>query len=120
MEERILSPPAARTSAGLLVKQLKALKCRCCGLDKTDPRLRAKLIGLQSLRSQPLTVTSGTRCAKHNARVGGAPCSLHLQGKAVDVAVKAGAQGLLCRQARAAGFRVILPDPQKGYVHLSL
>lgn len=102
------------------MKQLKALKCRCCGLDKTDPRLRAKLIGLQSLRSQPLAVTSGTRCAKHNARVGGAPCSLHLQGKAVDVAVKAGAQGLLCRQARAAGFRVILPDPQKGYVHLSL
>lgn len=48
------------------------------------------LMALDILRthwSQPLHITSGYRCAKHNAdpKVGGEPKSMHLTGRAVDI-----------------------------------
>lgn len=36
----------------------------------------------------PMTVTSGVRCKRHNANVGGVSNSRHLAGKAVDFAVR--------------------------------
>lgn len=35
----------------------------------------------------PMTVSSGLRCTKHNANVGGVSNSRHLQGKAIDFSV---------------------------------
>jgi len=35
----------------------------------------------------PITVTSGFRCAKHNARVGGAQTSRHMIGCASDISI---------------------------------
>lgn len=34
---------------------------------------------------QPITITSGYRSPDHNFKVGGAPKSLHIQGKAADI-----------------------------------
>jgi uncharacterized protein YcbK (DUF882 family) len=36
---------------------------------------------------RPMQVTSGRRCANHNARVGGVSNSRHLSGKAMDFCV---------------------------------
>jgi uncharacterized protein YcbK (DUF882 family) len=36
---------------------------------------------------KPITVSSGRRCANHNARVGGVANSRHLSGKAMDFCV---------------------------------
>ncbi|HOX27483.1 MAG TPA: D-Ala-D-Ala carboxypeptidase family metallohydrolase [Candidatus Krumholzibacteria bacterium] len=53
--------------------------CKCCGLADPHPRL---VLGLEAMRARlgglPLTVSSGTRCAAYNARVGGAPQSQHV------------------------------------------
>ena len=49
----------------------------------------AKLLGiLESLRSyygKPITITSGLRCTRHNALVGGVSNSAHKYGKAADI-----------------------------------
>lgn len=53
--------------------------CGCgCGLAEPHPAL---VIGLQRLRDvlrEPVHVLSGSRCAAHNARVGGSRGSFHL------------------------------------------
>jgi hypothetical protein len=62
--------------------------CPCCGLDAVAPALVAALEELRAkLGGQPIRVTSGFRCASHNAAVGGARSSQHLAGRAADVAV---------------------------------
>ena len=38
--------------------------------------------------NSPLTITSGCRCTKHNAEVGGVQGSRHKLGKAADIKVK--------------------------------
>jgi len=35
----------------------------------------------------PMVITSGYRCQKHNAKIGGAPNSAHLRGLAADIAI---------------------------------
>lgn len=40
----------------------------------------------------PITVTSGFRCARLNAKVGGKPTSQHLKGEAADLVGKSDAQ----------------------------
>lgn len=44
-----------------------------------------KLQTLRNLIGKPLVITSGYRCAKHNAEVGGEPDSAHLYGWAADI-----------------------------------
>lgn len=109
-----------RKTAGLDVRQLEALRCRCCGAAGMDAVLLAKLAELQARWKERLTFTSGRRCARHNARVGGVPRSHHLTGQAADVAVAAREQARFCALARRRGFRYVLPDPRRNYVHLSL
>lgn len=109
-----------RETAGLDARQLESLRCRCCGASGMDAVLLAELAELQSRWKKRLTFTSGRRCARHNARVGGVPRSRHLTGRAADVAVAAREQARFCALARRLGFRAVLPDPRRAYVHLSL
>lgn len=60
-------------------------KCKCgCGADvRIDLKLR-----VDELRRRigfPIFITSGARCEAYNRKVGGAPRSQHLYGKAVDL-----------------------------------
>ena len=36
---------------------------------------------------EPMVITSGFRCEKHNEEIGGAPYSAHLRGLAADIAI---------------------------------
>jgi len=57
---------------------------------------------LQAVRTglgRPMVVTSGFRCPAHNAAVGGAPGSLHLVGRAADIATSANLAHELVRVA---------------------
>ena len=73
--------------------QLDEFACRCgCGRHKklsTVANLRRLAINLEVIREAagggPLVVQSGFRCPAHNARVGGATRSLHMQGLAADL-----------------------------------
>ena len=78
------------------------LACPCCGEFWFDP---AMLDGLQAIRDAagPIRVTSGHRCAIHNAQVGGAPLSQH-KTVAWDIALAGLDRAAVYRAAAEAGF----------------
>lgn len=64
-------------------------RCRCgCGADDMKEKLIKNADKVREHFGSPVTVTSGRRCATHNARVGGVSNSRHLSGKAMDFSVK--------------------------------
>jgi hypothetical protein len=79
------------------------IACRCCGELYVWPRALDALSRLRVALATPLRITSGHRCVLHNARVGGAPLSLHKR-LAFDIAIAGHAPLPLARAARAAGF----------------
>ncbi len=67
------------------------LACPDCDLCTFDPELRRMMNEVREETGIPMIITSACRCAKHNAKVGGAPNSAHLPGPdglchAVDIA----------------------------------
>lgn len=66
-------------------------KCQCGGkyCNGYPAEMSSKLIDiLEELRvyfGKPITITSGLRCSKHNAAVGGVSNSQHQYGKAADI-----------------------------------
>ena len=112
---------AAEPNAAVLnARQARALRCRCCGKSGLDPRFERLLDRLQHAWPAELRFTSGVRCPAHNARVGGVKNSRHLRGQAADAAMPARFQRVFCALARRLGFRRVLPDARRQYVHLSL
>jgi hypothetical protein len=56
----------------------KELACRCgCGLYSYNDDFLIKLQAFRLILNEPLYPTSGCRCKRHNAYVGGVPNSLH-------------------------------------------
>jgi len=66
---------------------MQEFKCRCCGKVEIDPKLVDMLDMAREIAGVPFFITSGYRCPKHNAEVGGSPTSSHLKGKAADIRV---------------------------------
>jgi len=63
----------------------KEFECKCgCGFAAVDTELLKVLTDVRETFGVPLVITSGNRCAKHNANIGGAPNSSHVLGLAVD------------------------------------
>jgi uncharacterized protein YcbK (DUF882 family) len=94
--------------------------CRCgCGFGAIDPAL---VTGLQVLRDtigKPIVIVSGCRCAKHNAKVGGAAKSQHVSGKAADIRVAGIPPRLLYVEAsRVPQFRGFGVDDERGFLHV--
>jgi uncharacterized protein YcbK (DUF882 family) len=100
---------------------LDEFRCPCCGRVAVQPPFIA---ALQSLRDAvgPITVTSGFRCAEHNAQVGGVGFSSHLVGMAADIVCA----GLAPEQLAAFAERVSFERggigiyPVQGHVHVDL
>jgi hypothetical protein len=82
----------------------KELACPCCGEVCLWPEPLDAIERLRVAMAVPLRIDSGHRCALHNARVGGAPLSLHKR-LAFDVSLSGHDCGKLFGAARAAGFR---------------
>lgn len=84
----------ARDNKNLSWNNIKHFKkteftCKCgCGFNNIDLKLVKVLEEIRNHFGQPCTVTSGCRCATHNARVGGVQGSRHVVGKAADIYVK--------------------------------
>jgi len=65
----------------------------------------------------PFAITSGYRCAAHNARVGGKSNSAHTRGRAADVRTSdSRTRYLVIRAALEAGFTRI--GIAKTFIHL--
>lgn len=67
------------------------MKCKCGGkyCNGYPAGISSKLMnileGLRSYYGKPVTITSGLRCSRHNANVGGVSNSAHKYGKAADI-----------------------------------
>jgi hypothetical protein len=62
--------------------------CKCgCGADEMDETLIRVADRARGYFGKPILVSSGRRCATHNAKVGGVSNSRHLSGKAMDFSV---------------------------------
>ena len=98
------------------------LTCGCgCGRGSCfmDKEFLVKLETLRTALNEPIVITSGFRCYNYNIsdKVGGALDSLHLVGKAVDIAVVSTDKRMrLVSLAIALGFRGIGLDA--GFLHL--
>lgn len=63
--------------------------CTCgCGFDTVDAETLEVLEDLRAWAEVPVHITSGARCKKYNASVGGAENSQHLIARAGDVHVE--------------------------------
>ncbi|NTZ40676.1 serine/threonine protein kinase [Enterobacter sp. JMULE2] len=63
--------------------------CHCgCGFNSISTELVVVLEDVRSHFNSPVTINSGCRCEKHNAKVGGVPNSQHVQGIAADIVVR--------------------------------
>ena len=58
--------------------------------DKMHPDFLALLDECRGRAGIPFKITSSYRSPEHNARVGGSPTSMHLKGRAVDIACTSG------------------------------
>jgi len=81
----------------------REIACPCCGEVCVWPEALDALERLHARLGAPLVITSGHRCALHNARVGGAPLSLHKR-LAFDIALGGHDPARLLAAARASGF----------------
>lgn len=70
---------------------LKEFRCKCCTDLPVDAWMYVEhlvnnvLDPVREKYGKPIRVTSGFRCEKHNAKVGGAKHSQHLFGQAADI-----------------------------------
>lgn len=65
--------------------RVNGLPCpHCGGMAVVHPALIEALEDIREFAGIPIQITSGYRCAAHNAAVGGKPNSAHLLGEAAD------------------------------------
>lgn len=76
----------------------------CCSTTKLDERLVEYLQKIRDHFKRPINVTSAYRCETHNARVGGATRSYHMQGKAADIVVSGVASREVAKYAESIGI----------------
>jgi hypothetical protein len=79
------------------------IACPCCGEVYVWPDALDAFERLRAALNAPLRIDSGHRCLLHNARVGGAPLSLHKK-LASDIALAPHDPRALADLARRAGF----------------
>jgi len=88
--------------------QPREFACNCCGVVKIDKTFLMKLDEARTIAGVPFIITSGYRCPKHNAEVGGVKNSAHMAGLAADIACPDSTTRLhILRGLIKAGFRRI-------------
>jgi hypothetical protein len=94
--------------------------CKCgCGLNLTT-KFHNAINDLREEYGKPIIVLSGARCAEHNAKVGGAKQSAHIEGRAVDVE-RTPTLLAFCTEANLERFGLYMEDPAhtSDWIHLS-
>ena len=99
---------------------LREFACPCCQLVKIELYLINCLQALRFALKEPIRVTSGYRCIKHNKAVGGMTDSRHIQGRAVDVLLKSCDDISIIKLARKIGFKYCYYEPVKCFYHLDI
>lgn len=86
-------------------------KCKCKNKSCTATEIDLDLVNiLQKIRNHfgaEVTINSAYRCKKHNAAVGGANDSFHMQGRAADIKVSGVKPKLVAQYAESIGIQGI-------------
>lgn len=94
--------------------------CKCgCSITKHNTELSDKLQILRDYVGKPVIITSPYRCPTHNAKVGGARKSFHMEGCAADLIidnVNVLEIGKICESIGFNGIGVY----DDGYVHVDV
>lgn len=100
----------------------KEFRCKCGKCESVRPA-QSLLDGLEALRAfvdnRPIIITSGHRCAAHNAAVGGATDSKHITGRAADIVITG-----VNPQEITTLVKFLIPSlkalPYRNYTHIQL
>lgn len=95
-------------------------RCECCGDLIVDARLVMALEEMRRIANTPIYVTSGYRCERHNAEVGGEKNSQHLTGRAADISSRIGVDRLRSIAQGIAWVNGIGYDPARGFLHVDV
>lgn len=99
-------------------------RCRCCRQlppGGMSPELIRRLEDLRAaVGGQPLRITSGYRCPKHNQAVGGVAKSQHVLGTAADVLAAGIGVEALAVAAERVGFGGVGKYERQGFVHVDV
>ena len=102
-----------------LSKDFKAEEFACpCGCGgKMDENFIILLQELRDSFGKSMIITSGFRCPEYNKKIGGAPKSQHLEGKAADIAILSSAdRHQFVKKALELGFTGI--GVAKTFIHV--
>lgn len=98
------------------------LRCPLTDQCVMNEAFMARLVCLRQALGAPMVVTSGYRSTAHNRRIGGAPGSAHLDGRAVDVLMSGEGAFQLVKLAFEHGFSGVglkqHGDWERRFVHL--
>ncbi len=83
-----------------------------------DDALIAYLQRIRGWAGAEVKITSGYRTPSHNAKIGGAAHSRHLEGRAADIIVSGKSIHEVARFAEAIGVPGVERNEDKNYVHL--
>lgn len=94
------------------------------GWIRVDVRVKVLLMRLQAMYGERLMINSAYRSPSYNRRVGGAPKSTHMSGKALDISFESGystpkAERLISL-AKQIGFHGIGRYPGKRFTHIDI
>ena len=96
---------------------LNEFECQCgCGEKPMQPSFLNAIDKARDAAGVPFVITSGYRCAEHNAAVGGVENSAHVKGCAADIACSSSTQrfAIICGLLTAGFSRIGIAD---GFVH---
>lgn len=83
--------------------------CKCknksCTTTEIDPALVDILQRIRDHFGAEVTINSAYRCKKHNAAVGGASNSFHMQGRAADIKVSGVKPKIVAQYAESIGIQ---------------
>jgi hypothetical protein len=120
----LVTDPAHKLTANFTLGEFA---CKCgCGAVSVSPKFGELVARLQMLREKvgkPVHVTSGYRCAKHDAKVGTSSdpgAGPHTTGTAADIYVSGISVDRLAALAKECGFTGIGRYRQLAFVHVDL
>lgn len=115
-----------KTKTGKLASYLWAVEfhCRCdyddCTYTLLDTKLKKQWGRFRSTFSRGIHITSGYRCQRHNADVGGHPNSYHKKGMAMDMLVPDHLPMHLFANTARMYFDKVIEYPDKGFIHVNV
>jgi hypothetical protein len=107
----------------MLISKFVALgevSCKCgCGSIPTKEMLN-KFDEIRFQYGEPIHITSGARCEKHNAKIGGAKNSNHCKGLAIDVVKTPNLEDFILKNLET--FDIYIEDPKKTslWIHIQI